>query len=408
MTVKNTGSLVGMIAFVEDKANKDIVNSLTTKLPDFKLEVYQGGIAQAIQHLKSHPSPQVLLVDISKSELALSDMQELADTCEPGIEVICIGEKNEVSLFRNLIDLGVQDYIVKPLTVSLLLNSMQNLPSNAEAEFKANTFSRQGKTIAFVGVKGGIGTSTLAANCGWILADKELKKVSLIDLDAKFGILGQFFDLPYTQRLTDLLESPERMDEVFLERMFAKYNDHLSIISSIEPLNAPYKIQKESIEKLISILRKKFHYTLYDFSREFYNPAYAAFLEKIDIIVIVMDLTLLSLRDTVRIMEFFNEKKSPYLRLILIANKVGEYKQGQLPQKTYEETIKQKIDVVISFDPIMPLKALNEGVPVASFSGDFSESLYQLTSLLIEKPLDSSPVKARKKSFFSGLFTNKS
>ncbi|MBL0942080.1 MAG: AAA family ATPase, partial [Alphaproteobacteria bacterium] len=198
MTQKNNSNLLGMIAFIEDEASKDIIISLNSKSSDLNIKVYKGGIKQATQHLKSHPSPQVLLVDISKSELAISDMQELADACEPGIEVICIGDKNEVSLFRSLMALGVQDYIVKPLTLSLLLKSIQNLPSKLGLESKESPFTKQGKTIAFVGTKGGIGTTTLAANCGWILADKELKKVSLIDLDAKFGALGQFFDLPYT------------------------------------------------------------------------------------------------------------------------------------------------------------------------------------------------------------------
>jgi pilus assembly protein CpaE len=408
MTLKNTNNLLGIIAFIEDKTNKDIVNSLTVKLPDLSFEVYQGGIKQAVQYLRSHPSPQILLVDISKSELALSDMEELSEVCEPGIEVICVGEKNEVSLFRNLIDLGVQDYLVKPLTLSLLLKSIQNLPSKVGPDSKESTFTRQGKTIAFVGAKGGIGTSTLAANCGWILADKERKKISLVDLDLKFGALGQFFDLPYTQRLTDLLESPERIDEVFVERMFAKYNEHLSIISSVEPLNTQSKIPKESIEKLVSLLRKKFHYIIYDFSREFHNPTYTPFLEKIDIIAIITDFTIHSLRDTIRIIEFFNEKNNPHQRIVLIANKAGEYKQGQLTQEIYQETIKHKIDIVLSFDPLKPLKALNEGTPVASSNGSLSADLYKLTSLLVEKPIGSSTFKANKKSFFSGFFTNKS
>lgn len=407
MTQKNN-NLQGIIAFIEDKANKEIIDSLSGKSSDLSLEVYKGGIKQAIQHLRSHPSPQILLVDISKSELAISDMQELADACEPGIEVICIGEKNEVSLFRSLIDLGVQDYIVKPLTLSLLLKSIQNLPSKLGRESKESTFTKQGKTIAFVGTKGGVGTTTLAANCGWILADKELKKVSLIDLDAKFGALGQFFDLPYTQRLTDLLESPERIDEVFLERMFAKYNDHLSLISSVESLSVRHKIPKESIEKLVAFLRKKFHYILYDFSREFSNPTYAIFLEKIDIVAIVTDFTILSLRDTIRTLAFFKEKNNLNQRIVLIANKAGEYKQGQLLQQTYEETIKQKIDIVLSFDPLKPLTALNNGTPVASLDGNFSADLCKLTSLLVEKPIVSSAFKANKKSFLSGLFTNKS
>ncbi|MBL0942310.1 MAG: hypothetical protein IBJ00_06280, partial [Alphaproteobacteria bacterium] len=213
---------------------------------------------------------------------------------------------------------------------------------------------------------------------------------------------------PYTQRLTDLLESPDRIDEVFLERMFAKYSAHLSLISSVESLSTRHKVPKESIEKLVALLKKKFHYILYDFSREFSNPAYAAFLENIDIVAIVTDFTILSLRDTIRTLAFFNEKNSLHQRLVLIANKVGEYKQGQLPQQTYEETIKQKIDILLSFDPIKPLTALNEGTPAASLSGNFSTDLHKLTSILVEKPIGPSTFKANKKSFLSGFFTNKS
>src|SRR5215471_14177703 len=87
-------------------------------------QVIRGGITKAIEYLSEHRSPHLLLVDISGVELPLSKVQMLADVCEPGTNVIAIGDHNDVALYRDLQEAGVSNYLIKPLTRDLLARAL--------------------------------------------------------------------------------------------------------------------------------------------------------------------------------------------------------------------------------------------------------------------------------------------
>src|SRR5215467_12366062 len=74
--------------------------------------IMRGGIAKAIEYLSEQRSPHLLIVDISGVELPLSQIQMLADVCEPGTNVVAIGDRDEVALYRDLQEAGVSNYLV--------------------------------------------------------------------------------------------------------------------------------------------------------------------------------------------------------------------------------------------------------------------------------------------------------
>jgi len=111
-------------AFVADDETRSVVEQVVGDLMIPAAAIHRGRIDDAIQLLGRQRSPRVLLVDISACELPLSAVNELAEVCEPGVSVIAIGDRNDVGLFRELINHGISDYLVKPITPSLLQRSL--------------------------------------------------------------------------------------------------------------------------------------------------------------------------------------------------------------------------------------------------------------------------------------------
>ena len=109
--------------------------------------IMRGGIGTAIKYLSEQRSPQLLLVDISSVDLPLSKLQILADVCEPGTTVVALGDRNDVGLYRDLLEIGVSNYLVKPVTRELLgrVLSPRAAPSDA-----AKAALKLGKIVAFV------------------------------------------------------------------------------------------------------------------------------------------------------------------------------------------------------------------------------------------------------------------
>lgn len=370
------------LAFVEDKETQTALGAMGVSDYGLRSEIYVGGIKEAVKFLKNHRSPRVLLIDVSSSNLPISDMLSLADACEPGVEVIAIGARNEVGIFRDLISLGVKDYLVKPLLPNHFTRAMRSalgtLPDDA-----TNTFVNYGKIIAVVGTRGGVGVSSIAQNCAWNMATTHGKRIGLVDLDTQMGVQSVLCDLPPTQGLRELLEFPDRIDDLVIDRSMSKMNEHLFVFSSEESLSENFHITSGALGGLAMAMKKNFHYTLFDLPRTYIVPMIVDMLRLSDIVFLVTDLTLLSVRDTARILRLLKEAHTPNQRVIVICNKKGLYKKGEIKPELFEESLEKKIDCFIDFDAITPLDALNQGEPIVMQNGVFGKGIQKLTELII-------------------------
>src|SRR5437762_13710861 len=118
--------------------------------------IMRGGISKAIGYLSEQRSPLLLLVDISGVDLPLPLIHTLADVCEPGTNVVAIGDENDVALYRDLLEAGVSNYVVKPLTREMLAKVITPKPVSSEIGKAALNL---GKIVSFVGARGVVGTA---------------------------------------------------------------------------------------------------------------------------------------------------------------------------------------------------------------------------------------------------------
>tara|TARA_A100000171_G_scaffold50790_2_gene63129 strand:+ start:416 stop:1633 length:1218 start_codon:yes stop_codon:yes gene_type:complete len=400
--IKKTAQSNKLLAFVTDAESQKILQSVPTDHLQLISDIRIGGINESIDFLKNNASPAVLVVDLSSSKLPVSDIKKIADCCEPGVKVIAIGDKNEVGIFRQLLSLGVQDYVVKPLSDKLLLKTFESVVlGNDDRNTKA--FSEYGKLISFVGARGGIGVSTLLANCGFLLANQYTKKTSLIDLNVQGSMLSHLLDTETSTGFRDVLEAPQRIDDLFTERVMVRQTDNLSVLSSEEALDEPFLISEGAVSALLPIILSQFQYSLFDLPRSFSDGINTELLLLSNTVVIVCDTTLVSVRDVVRLTKLIRENENPEQKIILVVNNEGLYKEGHIDHDLFEESVQKKIDCVISFDSITPLVALNDGKPVVGYNGPLAKGIHQLAALLIDQTAIF-PDTSGKMSFINRFF----
>jgi len=389
------------LAFVSDKETLDIVKSLALSRYGLQIEAYQANVKTAIAHIQSHNSPRILLMDLSGSDFPLTDMQSVADACEPGVKVIAIGEANDVGLFRSLVSMGVKDYIAKPLNVRLLVQSLENLMGHGAANKNEGKFAQAGKLVSFLGTRGGVGSSTLAANFAWGLSHGNFKRVCMVDLDFHTGIMNQILNIEAPSSFADLLKSHDSMDENILMQSVIKVGEYLSTLGSPVPLDEEFVYPTQALESCLPTLLHHFHYTVLDFPKYDHRTHYSI-IAKSDVIVLTLEFSLLFIREVVSLLRIL--KSTQDVQIILLANNVGAYKKGELERKMFEESIGQEVDLVIPFDPNKPLQSINEGVPAAAEKGAFSDGVYNLVSLVTGKQTQNLP---QGSSFLGNLFGGK-
>jgi pilus assembly protein CpaE len=357
-------------AFLRDDETRKVVDQVVADLMIPQATVQKGGIAEAITFLGQSRSPRLLVVDISSVELPLTAINELAEVCEPGVTVIVVGDRNDVGLFRDLIARGVADYLAKPITPELLQRALLSTGGGAGG---ARQTGRLGRLVAFVGTRGGVGATLLAANSGWAIAHHRNRRVAVVDLDLQFGSVGLALDLEPSHGLREALENPARIDGLYLERVTVQQSERLHVLSAEEALDEAVLADPSAVDLLLKELRSKFHYVLVDLPRNV-SPCWQLVLQSVTNLVIVTDLSLAGMRDTLRIMALLPSSNAG-CRLTIVANRVGEYRQGEIARPEFEKGIGRAIDVLVPFDGTSVAAAMNVGRPVVATKGPAAKAL---------------------------------
>ncbi len=360
-------------AYVEDDETRAVVEQVVRDLVIAHAAVTKGSIRTAIKALGQKRSPKTLIVDLCKSELPLSDINELAEVCEPGVTVIAIGDRNDVGLFRELLNSGVSDYLVKPLTPTLVQRA---LLASADGEARSRQTTRLGRLVATMGARGGVGATMLATSMAWTIAHRRRRRVALLDLDLQFGSVALSLDLEPTHGLRDALENASRIDSLYLERSMTQHSESLYVLSSEEELADDMPRDPQALGLLVNELRSRFHYVIVDLPRSLRSEAQLV-LQEATHFVLVTDLSLAGMRDTLRLVQLALQGNAA-CQVTVVANRVGEYRQGEIAATEFEKAVGRKIDLVVPFDPKGVAAAMNIGKPVASQSKSVAEAIEHL------------------------------
>ena len=246
-----------LVAVVADSGSEDVIRRVTQELAITRTQLQLGTCDDAIRLLQQYErSPRQLVIDVSDSVLPVSDLMRLADVCDPSVRVIAIGTQNDVGLFRNLLGIGVQDYIVKPLTVELMRRALTATESVVQA--------RTGKVVSFVGARGGVGATTITVSLARFLASEKRRRVAYVDLNLHGGGANSMFGLSSNNGLIELLNMGQRPDDALFERMFVTKGDRLHVLSAELAYGADVPLGDQAVARLVDMLKDRFHYVLFD------------------------------------------------------------------------------------------------------------------------------------------------
>ncbi len=353
---------VKIAAFVVDPETETATEDALGRMSAPKFRVKRGGVRAAIEFFSTHASTPVIIVDVSDVDMALSQIDALANVCEPGVQVIVIGKDNNVGLFRDLMRMGVTDYLVKPVPYDHLYRAIRL--ALGEDDPAQPTAQRLGKVVAVSGSRGGAGATTLLANVGWVLANKQSRRVVLVDLDLQNGSLHLALDFPANHGLREALENAHRLDPLFLERTMLQHGPRLFALAAEEPLEEDIVYSPDAVKELTQILQKQFHYVFIDVPRG--APGALEIVRRADIRVLVAEPSIASVRDIVRRLEAINGESNNGRRNYIALNHPRQDSKGELTVEQFEEGIGHKVDFVIPYGRAMAAESLNFGEPLAS------------------------------------------
>ncbi|GAG09057.1 unnamed protein product, partial [marine sediment metagenome] len=243
---------ISIQAFCENAATAELVQITAEdrRLAKVHVSVHMGGIEAAVAHYQQSPTPNLIIIECSlPRDQIIAELDRLSESCDPGTKVIVMGHVNDVVLYRDLLKRGVSEYLVEPVPPLELMEAISNIYNNPETE-------PVGHVYAFVGSKGGVGSSTICHNVAWSLSDTIKASVVIADFDLAFGTTGLDFNQDPVQGIADALSSPDRLDEVLLDRLLTKCSEHLSIFAAPVVLDRDYDMSPEGCDQVIDVVRQ--------------------------------------------------------------------------------------------------------------------------------------------------------
>jgi pilus assembly protein CpaE len=361
-----------------------------TLLSRSKIEIGQGGIAGAVAHYQTAATPQLVIVEADEDVGTLQGhLEQLAEVCVKGTQVIVVGRLNDIATYRRLIGLGVGDYLVAPVTPAQLAASIETLFAEPGAQ-------PNGKLIAFAAARGGAGSSTLSHNTAWTLAQRPDEEVIAVDLDLAFGTLGLAFNVDPRQTVAELLKEPERMDAQLIERVLVSSDERLKLLPSPGLAQNGLPIEVETVDRLLGLLRRMASVVVVDLPHQ-WSPWVAHAVEVADEAVIVATPDLPGLRDSKAMIDHLASRRGAREPARLVLNKLDQLKKTQLAPKDFEEALKIKPSCLVQFEPLFG-EAQNEGQMVGKLAKQkLADQLTALANLVGPKALR--PVQRSRAGF---------
>jgi pilus assembly protein CpaE len=384
-------------AFVCDDATAELLRPIAVEHGWAPEKVNKGGLRNAVQTLSVSASPSILFVDLSESGDPLNDINALAEVCEPGTVVIAAGQVNDVRLYRDLVASGLQDYLLKPFTPDQLRDAFAHAQMTLSGpRTNEPTAEKPHIMSAVIGVRGGVGASTLATSLAWLMGDQVGRSTALLDLDIHFGTGALSLDLEPGRGLTDAIENPSRIDGLFIERAMVRANEKLCVLSAEAPINQPLLNDGTAFFQLEEEIRNAFEATVLDLPRAMLVQ-FPHLLHDVHVAVVVVDFTLAATRDAIRILSWLRAN-APHSRVIVVANKVTSGVQ-EISRKDFEASIERKVDIAINYDPKLAAQAAKLGQPYAkTAAGKALQPLAALVKMTVATVEDAAAEAASEES----------
>lgn len=322
------------------------------------VKIHMGGIAAATDFYGSAPTPNLLFVETrERREQALAALDRLSAVCDPGTKVIIIGHYNDVLLYRDLLKRGVSDYMVVPFDLFDVVREIGEI-------YLAPTAGPVGRTIAFIGAKGGAGSSTVAHNIGFSLSRLYAADVVIVDMDLAWGTAGLDFNQDPAQGIADAVFSPDRIDDVYLDRILTKCADNLSLLAAPATLDRTYDFSEEAFINLVDVVRAGVPAVVLDLPMQWTGWTRRT-LALADEVVVTAQPDLASLRNIKNIFDQLKALRPNDGPPRYLINQVGVPKRPEIKAEDFRKALDLQPTAVVPFDPQMFGTAANNGQMIA-------------------------------------------
>lgn len=319
-------------------------------------------------------APRVIVLDLDDDpELGCQLAGYLVEHV-PEARIMVAGTDVPQGVLMAAIQAGVSECVAKPLTDDELDEALTRL----ERKLGPRSDGReQGRVLAFLGAKGGAGTTTVATNLAIQVHALTGRRTVLVDLDLELGEVALFLGLETEFSLIDVARNLHRLDEGLMENFVAHHSSGVDLVAAPSRAGEGDGVRQEEIRRVLRFMREHYDHVIVDAANSPTRVSRAA-LEEADEVYVVSQVDVPSVRNVQRFRHLL-ESGRRLESFHLVVNRFQP--EGEIGLQDVEQSLGVEVYWTLTNDYETVVSAINTGEPFAlNASGGFAREVEGLAS----------------------------
>ena len=295
--------------------------------------------------------PDLVLIDIRRLSAVPSQLATLKRQ-HPATNVILLTSTLDPAVMLEAMRAGVNECIAEPLQQDDIDAAIARLVGQ-------QTKAVAGPIFAFVGAKGGVGTTTTAVNVATTLTKLSSAGALLIDLHLAYGDAAVFLGADARFSLLDALENLHRLDAQFLKSLVSRTVSGLDLLASADR-PATRLLDVRRLDSVIQLAASQYAYTVLDVPRS--DLTVLDSLDNVANIVVVANQELATVRNAGRMASALRARY-PKTSVTTVINRTDG--RSEINHQDVEKVVGSTIAHQVPSDYRRALLAMHKGRPLA-------------------------------------------
>lgn len=343
--------------------------------PDYLTADRKPHFSSAIKHAGSG----LAIIDFDRhAEHAIETASVLSTHQSPRIISVGVSSRIDSGLLLKAMRAGCSEFLEKPLGVTRVQEALQQIQQRFVQSL--GTSGKRGRVATIVGIKGGVGATTLSVHLATYLVKVHGKKTLLIDHHDHLGHVCLYLGLKENNyHFEELIRNVDRLDADLLAGFVVRHTNGLEVLASPSVCATPFTDGRGQLEQVLDCLRQEYDCVLFDSSVKYEQTA-ASIIPHSDEVFLVATPDVAAIRDLSRYIESLQlNEASANLRIIINRGSPGD----ALGRDQIEKAVGLPVHLTIPNNYIELQRSINAGEPISSqLRSDFTMTIDKWASRL--------------------------
>ena len=326
-----------------------------------ELDVVSGRLAD--QRGIDHMASTVVVADIDANRPdEIQALQRIANRLSAGPPVVVVTQAFNETVARQLLQVRVADFLVKPIAGVDLVRACARVAQEA-----TGVVTKEAQIYTFLPAAGGVGVTTLAIQTALLLlrsGQRSGATTCLVDLDFQHGACSCYLDLEPRLDLDEIEPQPERLDRQLLEIMLTHHASGLAVIAAPHRPAEMRTFDPDVVTRLLDLVSARFDYVVIDMPRTWFSWTDNVLIGS-NQLFIVTEMTVPGLRHAKQFVAAINERLGDAVQPQVIVNRFEQRMFGPgLRRADLEQTLGPAFAGTIPNNYGLVREAIDRGVPL--------------------------------------------